>query len=529
MLIHVKQIFHILHDPTFHAEYTQFRQSPEEVPLAFLALLFVVLSISVGALDSDHPILNDLGLKASASANIKSLAAKYRSAAMRCLSADQFLWRHNLHTVQALVLLIYGLSHAHGPSWALLGTTFNICISIGCHIDPSQIGLNPVRSEQRRRCWAGLKLLYTIQNACLGNLSPMRIPNNVRLPADLDDDEITSNGTPQYQQDDYGQKPPSKMSYILFKFKLYDLASEICQFARDTGQVNGLREFDHRISKEEHEQEARFADGQQLPVYHLAHQYILNNYTHYLRLILHRPYLRPQRSGPDGAMGRVRDQVIESRAYCTTSAMAILNNHENLFCLDEFRPYRWFIYGLGSLQAFLAASTLIVLLASEDDLRSSHRPEFFHVLRKCHSRFEQMAARSDVCSKAATILRRLLHSAPRGTETLEPPPLLHHSSGNSDESEMCSISDGHSTYGHNVPVPGFMQQTLPYDGEATKMDTSFFNCPPQMYDLMALPPEQWLGGASGLAWDWTGWVDVASEPLTTGPESFVAGPNGLMM
>jgi len=207
--------------------------------------------------------------------------------------------------------------------------------------------------------------------------------------------------------------------------------------------------------------------------------------------------------------------------------MAILANHEDLCCNVAFRPYRWFVYSLGSLQAFLAASTLVVLLASEDDVTASHRPQFFHALQKCQTHFEGMAARSDVCSKAAPILRKLLRGPQTNHRNLEPPPLMHQTSSMSDESEMCSVHDGHSSGNHATPMVHFAQPGLGYDGDAAKMDTSWFNCPPQMYDLMGLPPEQWFGGASALAWDWNSWLEVA-DPQGNGPEPLVGGP-GVMM
>ncbi|KIW73150.1 hypothetical protein PV04_01291 [Phialophora macrospora] len=521
-------LFHILHDPTFHREYANFCQCPEEVPLSFLALVFVVLSISVNALDSDHPLLEDLGDAASPSVKIKTLATQYRSAAMRCLSADQFLWRHNLHTVQALVLLIYAISHAHGPSWALLGTTFHISVSLGCHIDPSQLNLDPVRSEQRRRCWAGLMLLYTIQNTTLGNLAPMKITESasVRLPADIDDEDISLSGDLQPYAEGSDPRPPTKMSYILLKFKLYSLASEICQFARGSRDIGHLHRLEQRISAEEQVHEARFADGQQLPIYHIAHGYILNNYIHYLRLVLHRPYLQPYGSVPGRGIPHPSEQVVQSRTRCMNAAMTLLSNHEDLCCDVRFKPYLWFVYSLGSFQAFLAASTLRVLLASDDDITNTNRSQYLGAIRKCQMRFERMAARSDVCAKAARILRRLLQPSPTRRGDLEPPSLVHQTSSASDESEMCSMKDGYTSINYATPMAGFTQPGFAYDGPAVKMDTSWFNCPPQLYDLMSLPAEQWLGGASALAWDWNNWVEV--EPHLNGPVALGGGP-GVMM
>lgn len=449
---------------------------------------------------------------------------------MRCLSADQFLWQHNLHTTQALVLLIYAISHSSGPSWALLGTTFHICVALGCHIDPSQLGLDPVKSEQRRRVWASLMLLYTIQNAILGNLAPMKLAESatVHPPADVDDEHITIHGISQRHGETPEHRPPTKMSYILLKFKLYSLASDICQFGRTRGSLNGLLDLEHRISDEEQEHEARFADARQLPNYHIAHHHILNNYTHYLRLMLHRPYLHTQHSVSSKGMMLSRDQILRSRAHCTTSAMAILSNHEELWHDDRFRPYRWFIYSLGSFQAFLAASTLIVIIDSGSEDTSSHRVDFYRALQRCQQRFDEMAGRSDICKKAAAILRCLLRRPQARRGELEPPALVHQASSASDESEMCSVKDGYPTAGHTAQVIGGFAPGVGYDDESIKLDTAWFNCPPQMYGMLNLPTEQWLGGPAAMAWDWnpSGWLDI--EPPMMGPETMVGRP-GVMM
>ncbi|OCK74013.1 hypothetical protein K432DRAFT_311556 [Lepidopterella palustris CBS 459.81] len=86
---------------------------------------------------------------------------------MSWLEAKCFLWKHNIHTLQALILLCYGTNHTYGNTWAILGLTQNITISLGSHIDPETLGLDLLRSEERRRRWAGIMMLYTIQNTSM--------------------------------------------------------------------------------------------------------------------------------------------------------------------------------------------------------------------------------------------------------------------------------------------------------------------------------------------------------------------------
>jgi len=64
--------------------------------------------------------------------------------------------------------------------------TYNVTIALACHIDPSAFNVDPIQREERRRCWAGLMMLYTIQNTALGNPDPSwKISNDVQLPADV--------------------------------------------------------------------------------------------------------------------------------------------------------------------------------------------------------------------------------------------------------------------------------------------------------------------------------------------------------
>ncbi|PNP51407.1 hypothetical protein THARTR1_07953 [Trichoderma harzianum] len=147
------QLFHVLHDPSFYREYAQFRVSPEGAPLSWLALLFAILSVAVMALEEeDACLLHDLGSTTSAAKNIDILTSRYRAAAMQALQADNYLWRHTRHTLQALIIIIYSINHSHGSSWTLLGMARNIAFSLGCHVDPDNFDLGLVETEERRRC-----------------------------------------------------------------------------------------------------------------------------------------------------------------------------------------------------------------------------------------------------------------------------------------------------------------------------------------------------------------------------------------
>lgn len=468
-------LFHILHDETFKSNYAKFKQDPRNASLSFIGLVFTALGLAVTAIDKESPILADLGREASTAESVRSLAAKYRQAAMKCLASDNFMWQHNLHTLQCLILLIYAINHAQGPAWALLGTTLNIAIAIGCHIDPALFALHPVEVQERRRAWAGLLMLYTIQNTCLGNLAPFQVENNVQLPADVEDDEIVSSSFHEAMHRSEPppmRKNPTKMSYILYKFRLYSLASDICALGNRglTLYPSEIQALDDRLQTEMQAQEERFCEQPGLPTYHQAHSLILNNYTNHLVLLLHRICLLKPEEGED---------VILTTSYekCEQAALAILSNYETLNLRHEFKPYSWYIHGLGSFHAFLAISTLLVLLGK---LRTRPSPTHFilQAVQSCLQRFHDNAPYSEICNHACSILGELSQLT----------PFLTFSDG---------VSDLGSTGGWG---PSSDPKKTDTSGPFDNSDPSFWSLPESFEEIVAkIPCEQWLSPA-GFPW-----------------------------
>ena len=51
-------------------------------------------------------------------------------------------------------------------------------IALGCHVDGRVLLLDHVQTEQRRRCWAGILMLHTIQATSFGNVDILRLSNH---------------------------------------------------------------------------------------------------------------------------------------------------------------------------------------------------------------------------------------------------------------------------------------------------------------------------------------------------------------
>ncbi|KAH7113970.1 hypothetical protein B0J13DRAFT_460615 [Dactylonectria estremocensis] len=405
-------LFHVLHDPTFEAAYSQFRQEPDQVSLSWLALLFAILSVAITAVPEENTLLHELGRCKTTLENMSLLCARYRAAAMKCLEADHYLWRHNLQTLQTLVLLIYGINHTHGQSWALLGTARNIALSLGCHVDPDAFNLDIVAAEERRRCWAGLNMLYTIQNTTLGNLESVHTHSNVKPPLDVNDDQLVS-GSPVPHSPQVG---PSQMSYLLLKFDLYDICSRICNTIFGTSKTptfGAISLLDAEIAAQQDNLNYKYLLGTttlSLADSHAVHLNILFGYSHQLVLLLHRPVLMHQFIGEAGIRYTV-ENFTTSRSKCVESSRALLGIHRMLHEDEAYRPYRWYNRGLGSFHAFHAIVLLAYIHGTSTDLDSTTLELLRRDILDGLAVFEQIeqSGLSKICERATPILKSLLY------------------------------------------------------------------------------------------------------------------------
>ncbi|KAF5026962.1 hypothetical protein F66182_992 [Fusarium sp. NRRL 66182] len=392
--------FNVFSPPTFEADYRRFQSDPDKVSLPWLALLFAILATAVVALPEDSPMLRELGRRNSAFDNMTLLTGRYRGAAMRCLEADHYLWRHNVNTLQAMVILIYGINHTHGQSWALLGTARNIALSMGCHVDPEVFQMDRIRIEERRRCWAGLNMLYTIQNTTLGSLDLSHTASTVKPPLDVNDDELVAGINVSS-----ARGGPTQMSYMLLKFDLYGICTRICSEVFGAPQMpsyDTIQTLDAEISVMQETLNYKYLFDTALPVHHAVQLNILFGYSHQLALLLHRPILQ-QRTAVENRLA--------SQSKCIESSQALLSIHRTLYEDVSFRPYQWYNRGLGSFHAFHAAVCLVHIYTSGIDVDPSIKATLGEKVEEAVEVFEYYAktGASAVCLKATPVLKKLLY------------------------------------------------------------------------------------------------------------------------
>lgn len=364
-------------------------------------MLYAVLGTAVTAHELSEPLLEDLSREPTIAAKVTDLSERYRSAALKCLEADNYLWQHDINSLQALIVLNYGINHSHGQTWSLLGLTYHIALSLGCHVDPSEFELDVIKSEERRRCWAGVMMLYMLQNTSLGHLGPdpRHASNGVRLPADVNDADLrvgewdmpASSGV------------PTQMSYLLLKFRLYDVSSDICSLVLNASSPTTvlIDRMDNAIQDERRLWSNKYLEHSNaglIPAHHQAHLNILYGYSHQMTLLLHHQAMRY--STVDSP------RYIESMGRCFDSARDLLRIHERFFNNPQFSPFGWYLRGIGSFHAFHAAVSLITVIASHP--WEGSYGDAISAVKDCAARFDRLNGVSLICDRASPVLRFLM-------------------------------------------------------------------------------------------------------------------------
>ncbi|KAL4901482.1 hypothetical protein BDW74DRAFT_170180 [Aspergillus multicolor] len=383
----IAPLFPILHGPTFQKQYTTFMQRPHEVDLHWLALLFALCSLSLNTLDENDSRLagswTSLPSSPTQAPATLSLSRRLLRTAMTCLLQDEFF------------------------IWMAL----NIGIALRCNV--ASPNPNPIDTERRRRCWAGLLTLHTYQAVLFRDVDMSYLLSIKTVPpADVDDSDVTEQGITQRPH----HTEPTHMSVIMAKLRLFRLSTQICRHISSPLRLDQslLQEFDAAIAAEQKQWDATYIpDGSPniLGSNSYAYWCALQTYAHHLYLLLHRPFAHPKAPCFRSA----------SRQRCIDSSMALISIHRQLYEAPILRNYTWLLSGVISLKALHAAVALSSCLQDlPPDVDQDTDPGYdLHSLRRevegLVGRMHDLSRKSNICLRAYRILRRL-HMAQAETE-----------------------------------------------------------------------------------------------------------------
>ncbi|GLA56429.1 hypothetical protein AtubIFM55763_007413 [Aspergillus tubingensis] len=407
---HISALFPILHGPTFQKQYTAFMQRPQDVDLPWLALLFALCSLSLNTLDESDPRLACVWSQLPSSVTqptstvpiTVSVSRRLLRTAITCLLQGDFLIRHTFSTLEALLMVIYSLSHNESvdQGWALLGMALNIGIALRCNVEQKNLGT--IETERRRRCWAGLLTLHTYQGMLFRDFDMSYLLSiQAPLPADVNDVDITNEGIVQQSCSE-----PTQMSVMMAKLRLFRLSTQICRHTSGPSRLDqqALHDLDAAIAEEQKQWDAAYmVDGSPniLDSNRYAYWCVLQTYAHHLYLLLHRPFHHSKASC----------FLPFSRERCISSSAAMISLHRQLYEAPILRNYFWLLSGVISLKALHAAVALNSCL--QDD--TEHNLESFREeIESLIARMKDLSGRSHICLRAYRILRHLQAQAGTG-------------------------------------------------------------------------------------------------------------------
>ncbi|KAF4456361.1 hypothetical protein F53441_1520 [Fusarium austroafricanum] len=393
----LSSLFHILHGPTFQTQYLDFLEAPEKTSLSWLALLFAIVSLTLKTIEPSDAGLVVLWQDTTIPRDLSLLSQKYRNAAMTALSQDQFLVRHDLSTLEALLILVHMISHNEGPEygWALLGSALNIAIALRCHTDTQES--NYILRERRRRCWAGILILHTYQALCFRDIDLTFLLNmKATMPAWVNDKDIQEHSITAAPADSPCQFTDT--SLIKFQVRLFQLGTEICSHISSDDKLNEtlLHQYDAAVAKEQKQWDTAYlVNGRRsiLNTSGYAHWCMLQTYAHQLYLLLHRPF-HSSRSNHFRA---------ESRDKCIKSGLALLDVHHQFYELPRLKCYRWLVKGAISCNALhgaVALTSCMLDMPGDSDLT-----EHISAIDAAINRMEALKMKSPACSSVYRVLR----------------------------------------------------------------------------------------------------------------------------
>ncbi|KAI3580684.1 glycosyl hydrolase family 3 C-terminal domain-containing protein, partial [Fusarium oxysporum f. sp. albedinis] len=395
----ISPFFHILHGPTFQKQFAGFLKDTSSCDLSWLALLFLICSATLKTIDKGDDVIDSIASSSSHSPNIAVISDRYRAMAMICLCKDRFLVRYRLSTLEALLVLVYTISHNEGAeqSWVILGMASNIGIALQCNAAKPDPNLTLVERERRRRCWAGILLLHTYQAILFRDVDMSSlISDYTTMPENVNDTDILHDRILQ------PSTQPTQMSVMIFKISLFRLSARICKELSDATPLTQARlvALDAEIASEQQRWASIFlVDG--APSLLDSSSYALwcglDVYAHQLYLLLHRPFSRPA------------NQPLyrpESRQKCITSSLVLLDIHRKWMELPRLSSYRWYAYGVVGSCALHGAVTLASCLLERTDQEiddSAERKAFDAAVL----RLNKLQERSSLYVKAYPVLRQL--------------------------------------------------------------------------------------------------------------------------
>ncbi|KAJ6172606.1 hypothetical protein N7470_001673 [Penicillium chermesinum] len=340
---------HILHGPTFQAQYNKHWEDPSQTDLTWIAMLFALMRLAMLSYKREGDEPPEFKGKAM------DMAGSFRNLFAHCVTLADYTKPHPF-LIEALVFHLHGdftqTREADVSVWVLPGVIARLAMRMGYHRDSKMFpNISPFQGEMRRRVWSFVRLSDVLFSFQVGLPSLLRAADmDTELPQNLYDDDF----------DEHTKDMPA--------LAMNEFASSVM-----TASYDKAMELDTELRRArdlipDHLQIRPIEECQLDPVQLIMSRFSVHTVYHKAQIVLHRPYLVRARENP---------RFTYSRRTCIDSAIELLG-FQRMFHAEtrhgRLRGRQTLVTSLSSADFLLAATIACLDLYQGYLLQAAGRP-----------------------------------------------------------------------------------------------------------------------------------------------------------
>ncbi|KAJ5817185.1 hypothetical protein N7447_009418 [Penicillium robsamsonii] len=363
---------HILHGPTFQAQYNKHWDDPSATELVWIAMLFAMMRLAMLSYHREGDEPPEFRGKAM------DMAGGFRHSVAHCLTLADYTKPHRF-LIEALVFHLHGdfsqTREADISIWVMTGVIARLAMRSGYHRDSKMFpNITPFQGEMRRRVWTFVcqaDILFSHQVGLPGMIR--RTDTDTELPRSLYDDDF---------DEDCKELPPARqlneptpISYLIAKARLSNSFSRVIEqcSAVSSASYEKVMEIDAELRHArdlipDHLHIRPMEECQLDPVNLIMSRFAVMAVYNKAQIVLHRPYLVRARENP---------RFTYSRKTCIDSAMELLHVQAVLHAETRngrLRSRQTRVTSLSSADFLLAATVVTLDLYQGISLQGTGRP-----------------------------------------------------------------------------------------------------------------------------------------------------------
>ncbi|GAQ43444.1 C6 transcription factor [Aspergillus niger] len=455
---------HILHGPTFQAQYNRHWEDPSQTCTVWIAMLFAMMRLAMLSYHRDGDEPPEFRGKSL------DMAGTFRNLVAQCLTLADFTKSYP-NLIESLIFHLHGdlcqTREADVSVWVLVGVITRLAMRMGYHRDSKMFpNITPFQGEMRRRVWSFVRQADLLCSSQIGLPNMIRTSDtDTELPRNLYDDDFDENCK---------ELPPSRppneptpISYLIAKSRLTFVFGRVLETTaplQTPVSYDTVMEVDAQLRRArdlipEHLLVRPIEDSPRESPTLILSRFTIASVYHKAQCVLHRKYLVRAHENP---------RFTYSRRTCIDSAMELLRYqsllHTETQPMGRLRSRHNRVTSLGSTDYLLAATIICIDMYHGQRLQAAgrvssdsyawgreRREELIAALRRSKGIWEELQDETIDAWKAGTALGVMLSKLNLGyPESTAPAPTFEPQ----DEKQSAAMTLGLLSSGMSPVNPG---------------------------------------------------------------------------